>query len=225
MTITTDHAGTEAGRTTAPTGNGWATAGVVAGLASIAGIVASGMAGAVYDETVSGDAPAIVDKMADQIPQMLVFHTATMVSAVLLLVFTPGLRRFLAARVPAGSLLPDIAAAGMALVAVAQMMGAALSTEFIFALTDPDLLVPETADFFGHWIGTVPWVWVGAGVAALAVGIAGRSFGAVPRWLVWTSLVLGVLTTLFGVSPLQYMAGMTGPLWLTAVALGLRARA
>lgn len=68
--------------------------------------------------------------------------------------------------------------------------------------------------FFGHWIGTVPWLWVGAGIAALAVGLAGRWFDAVAPWLAWTSLALGALTTVMGVSPRQYMAGMTGPLWL-----------
>jgi hypothetical protein len=67
----------------------------------------------------------------------------------------------------------------------------------------------------------VPWLWVGAGVAAIAVGLAGRAFGAVPTWLVRTSLVLGAVTTLFGISPLQYLAGMTGPLWLTIAAVGL----
>ena len=100
-------------------------------------------------------------------------------------------------------------------------MGSALTTEFVFGVQDPELLVPETAVFFGHWIGTVPWVWAGAGVTALAVGIAGRSFNAVARWLTWTSLVLGAITTLFGISPLQYMAGMFGPIWLTVAAIGL----
>lgn len=222
-TLTHDTTSTAAGAQ--PTSRRWVAAGIAAGLASIVSIVASGSAGAVYDETVSGDADKIVDLMADQVPQMLVFHTATMISAVLLLVFAPGLRRFLAARVPVDSLLPDVAAAGLGLVAVAQLMGAALSTEFIFGLQDPELMVPESAVFFGHWIGTVPWLWVGAGVAALALGMAGRRFGAVPTWLVWTSLVLGALTTLVGISPLQYMAGMTGPLWLTVAAVALLRRA
>ena len=35
------------------------------------------------------------------------------------------------------------------------------------------------------------------------------------------SLVLGGTTALFLVSPLQYMAGMTGPPWLVVVAAGL----
>jgi hypothetical protein len=110
------------------------------------------------------------------------------------------------------------------LVSVALLMGSALTTEFVFGVQDAGLLVPETAAMFGHWIGTVPWVWAGAGVAALALGKAGRSYGATAGWLTWTSLVLGGLTTLFAISPLQYMAGMTGPLWLTAAAVGLLKR-
>ena len=202
-------------------GRGWAYAGVAAGVASIVSIAGSMAADAVYDKTVAGDAAAITDKLADQTAQILVMHTGAMVSAVLLLVFAAGLRRRLVETTPEGSLLPQVAASGLLLVSVAQLMGSALTTEFVFGLSDPEQVVPESADFFGHWIGTVPWLWVGAGVTALAVGIAGRSFDAVARWLTWTSLVLGALTTLFGISPLQYMAGMTGPIWLTVVAFGL----
>ena len=32
--------------------------------------------------------------------------------------------------------------------------------------------------------------------------------------------MLGALTALFGVSPLQYLAGFVGPIWLLVVALG-----
>lgn len=204
-----------------PTGRGWATAGVFAGLASLISIVGSSLADAVYDRTVVGDAQAIVDKLADQVPQILVMHTGAMISAVLLLVFGPGLRRFLAARVPVGSLLPEVASGGLMLVSVTQLMGSALTTEHVFGLSDREQVLPENGVFFGHWIGTVPWLWVGAGVAALALGLAGRRFGAVPTWLAWTSLVLGALTTLLGISPLQYLAGMFGPLWLTITAVVL----
>lgn len=202
-------------------GRGWIHAGLVAGVASIVSIVASMTADAAYDEKVAGDAAGITAKLADQTGQILVMHTAAMVSAVLILVFAAGLRRRLTATTPDGSLLPQVAFSGLMLVSVAQLMGTALTTEFVFGVQDPELIVPETAAFFGHWIGTVPWLWVGAGVAALALGIAGRSFGSVTRWLTWTSLVLGALTTLFGISPLQYMAGMVGPLWLTIAAFGL----
>ena len=208
----------------APRGRGWAAAGLLAGVAGIGSIVASTLADGVYDASLAGDAEGIVDRLADQVPQILVMHTCAMISAVLLLVFAPGLRRFLSARVAPGSLLPDVAAGGLMLVSVAQLMGSALTTEFVSGFSDPDKMVPETGVFFGHWIGTVPWLWVGAGVAALALGHAGRRYGVVPTWLVWTSLVLGTLTTLLGISPLQYLSGMFGPLWLTLASLGLLRR-
>lgn len=221
MTTFHDHLETSHSPGTTRHGRGWAVAGLLAGVASLTSIVGSSLADAVYDERTAGDAPRIVEAMGDQLPQVLVMHTGAMLSAVLLLVFAPGLRRFLAGRVPQGSLLPDVAAGGLMLVSVAQLMGSALTTEFVFGLADPDKLVPETGVFFGHWIGTVPWLWVGAGVAALALGRAGRKFGAVPRWLAWPSLVLGALITLLGLSPLQYLSGMFGPVWLTLTSLAL----
>ncbi|MFC7363525.1 hypothetical protein [Nocardioides astragali] len=221
MTMTNGTAEAAAPPVDAPTGRGWAVAGLVSGMAGLVSIVASSLADGVYDTTVAGDAPGIVDRLADQVPQILVMHTAAMTSALLLLVFAPGLRRFIATRVPHGSLVPDVAAGGLMLASVAQLMGSALTTEFVSGLNDPEQMVPETAVFFGHWIGTVPWLWAGAGASALALGRAGRQFGVVPAWLAWTSLVLGALTTLLSISPLQYLAGMTGPLWLTLAAIGL----
>ncbi|MGA8044862.1 MAG: hypothetical protein WCA30_01210 [Dermatophilaceae bacterium] len=199
----------------------WVLAGIGAAMASIAGIVGSSMAGAVYDAELAGDAAGITDRMTGEIPQMLVFHSASAIAALLLVVFAAGLRRFLRERTPLDHLAPQLASTGLLLVSVVLLTGTALSTEFIFGLLDPALLVPETAVFYGHWIGTVPWFWAGAGLAALAVGVAGRRYGAVSGWLTWVSLVLGAVTTLLAVSPLQYMAGMTGPLWLLIVTFAL----
>lgn len=206
---------------TRATGRGWIHAGIGAGLAGIASIVGSSLAGAVYDQNLRGNPQGIEDELADQTGAILLMHTGAMVSALLIVVFAAGTFRFLKSRTPEGSLLPGVAAAGLLLVTVAQLMGSALTTEFAFGVKDKGTIVPEAAVFFGHWIGTVPWLWVGAGVAALALGIAGRSYGAVGRGLAIFCLVLGALTTLLGVSPLQYMAGMTGPLWLTITALVL----
>ncbi|MEN3267193.1 hypothetical protein [Pseudonocardia sp.] len=202
-------------------GKGWVYAGVAAGLAGIASIVGSSFAGAVYDKDVAGDAGAITQRLSEQTAPILVFHTGAMVSALLLLAFAAGLRRRLARVVPTDSLIPQVATSGLLLVSVALLMGSALTTEFVFGVKDPDLLVPQTAAMFGHWIGTVPWLWGGAGVAAIALGLAGRRYAATSGWLAWVSLVLGGLTTLFAISPLQYMSGMTGPLWLTVAAIGL----
>jgi hypothetical protein len=78
---------------------------------------------------------------------------------------------------------------------------------------------PANTAFYNHWIGTIPWIWALAGLSGLAVFAAGRAAG-VPRWIGYVGLVLGGLTLLLGISPLQYMAGMTGPLWLVVTAAG-----
>lgn len=205
-----------------PSGRGWVLAGLGAGVLGIAGGIASGMVNAVYDPDLSGDAAAITERLSEQVPQIIAFHTATMLSCVLLVVFAAGLHRQLRARTAAESIVPGIAVAGLGLVAVAQLLGAGLTTEFAFGLAeDPGLVVPESAVFFNHWIGTIPWLWGGAGLTGLALASAALRQGAYARWLGWASLVLGGITALFLVSPLQYVAGMTGPVWLVVVAAGL----
>jgi hypothetical protein len=217
---TTLEPGTAPGTTSAPTGGRWVAAGLAAGLAGAVSVAASMGTGAVYEPDIAGDAPAIVDRLAEMVAPILVFHVATMVSALLLVVFAAGLHGDLARRLPTGSVLPAVAAFGLLLVAVAQLLGSALTTEFVFGVQDPDLLVPEAAVFFGHWIGTVPWLWGTAGLAAVALGMASRP-GGYPRWIGVLGYVLGGLMLLIAVSPLQYMAGMVGPVWLTVTAVGL----
>ena len=222
MSTTLDPSTTSAGLTRSePTGRGWVLAGLGAGVLGIAGVVASGMVDAVYDPDLAGDPDAITARLSDQVPQVLAFHTATMLSCVLLVLFAVGLHRQLQRRTGPDSLVPGVAAAGLGLVAVAQLLGAGLTTEFALGLVDdPGQLLPESAVFFNHWIGTIPWLWGGAGLTGIALARAAR-LGAYARWLGWASLVLGGLTALFMVSPLQYMAGMTGPVWLVVVSLGL----
>jgi hypothetical protein len=206
----------------APSRRLWAWAGVGAGLAGLVSIGASMQVDAVYAPDVAGDPGAIVGRLAEQTTAILTFHTATTVGLALLVVFAAGLRRRLAGQLPSRSLLPDVAAAGLGLVAVAMLMGSGLTTEFVFGVSQADdQLVPEAAVFFGHWVGTVPWLWVGAGISGIAVAIASLRHGATARWVGWVGAVLGGVTLVLGVSPLQYMAGMTGPLWLLVTALGL----
>lgn len=218
-TATTVAAHTTATPSTTDGSRRWAWSGVAAGIAGTVGIAASMQIDAVY---AAGDAEAVVDRLSDQVPAILAFHTATMLTVVLLLVFAAGLRRRLADQLPSRSLLPDVAAGGLGLVAVAGLLGSGLTTEFVFAVMEPEAgLVPEAAVVFGHWVGTIPWLWVGAGVAGVCVAVAALRHGAASRWLGWVGAVLGGLTLVLGISPLQYMAGMTGPVWLVVTALGL----
>jgi hypothetical protein len=204
----------------------WQLAGLGAGLAGIGSIVGSSLSGAVYEDRIAGDAAAITDRLAEMTGPILFFHTATMISCALLVVFAAGLQRDLRQRLGFDSLLPQVAASGLLLVSVALLMGAGLTTEFVFGVAQPDQIVPEAAVFFGHWIGTVPWLWGSAGLTGIVVAIAALRHGSYARWVGVVSLVLGGLAALFFVSPLQYMAGMVGPLWLTIVSIGLlRSRA
>ena len=199
----------------------WSLAGIGAGVAGIGTIVTSGMVNAVYDPEVAGDSSAILDKLADQTTPMLAFHTFAMVGAVLLVVFAAGLYRRLQATAVTGSIAPLIAFAGVLGTAIVTVMGSGLDTEFIFGLMNDEPVDPANAALYNHWIGTIPWIWALAGLAGLAVFKVSRTAG-VPGWIGLVGLVLGGLTLLLGISPLQYLAGMTGPLWLLVTALGFR---
>ncbi len=199
---------------------GWAAAGVAAGVLGIAGIQLSSLVTPVYDPATAGDASAITEAMGDLVPVLLGFHLTTMLLVALLPVVAAGVHRRLRASLPADSLLPSVAASGLLLVAVAALMGTALDTEFIFAVTDPSRVVPESVAFYAHWIGTVNWLWVGAGLTGTSLAVASFRHRAVPRWIGVVGLVLGGLTLLLGISPLQYMAGFVGPVWLLVTALG-----
>jgi hypothetical protein len=197
----------------------WALAGLGAGVAGIGSIVSSTMVDAVYDEKIQGDAVAISERLGDKIAPMLAFHLSAMVAAVLMVVFAAGLFRRLRATAPADSVLPIVAFSGVLITAVVVILGSGLDTEFIFAAKDPELVVPEAATMYNHWIGTVPWCWGLLGLSGIALFGLARA-GGVPRWIGLVGLVGGGLTLLLGISPLQYMAGFTGPIGLTVIALG-----
>jgi hypothetical protein len=80
-------------------------------------------------------------------------------------------------------------------------------------------VLASNAAMFNHWTGTIPWCWLLAGLSALAVFSAWRQ-GAVPRWMGITSLVLGGLTVVSGVAPVQYMAVLPGALWVLVLSVG-----
>lgn len=215
--IAEDAAGDAGPQSPAPTR--WALAGLVAGFAGVGMMVTSGMVNAVYDEKYAGDAEAISQRLSDLVPQMLAFHLFAMTSAVLLVVFAAGLFRRLRATAGADSVLPLVAFSGALITVVMLVVGTGLDTEFIFGAGDPDLVVPESAAFYNHWIGTVPWCWGLLGLSGLALfGVARK--GGLPRWIGLVGLVGGGLTLLLGISPLQYMAGMTGPVGLIVIAAG-----
>lgn len=60
---------------------------------------------------------------------------------------------------------------------------------------------------------------VGVGTVVLATGISAVRHGALPRWLAWVSVVLGVIF----LSPFFWLVFFVGPLWFLAVSIwGIR---
>jgi hypothetical protein len=197
---------------------GWALAGIGAAVCGIGTIVTSSMVDTVYQSRFDGDVTGVAEAMGGKAPVLLAFHSITTLGAVLMVVFAAGLFRRLRAGLP-DSIAPSVAAAGLLGTAVVSIMGSGLDTEFALALGQDHLVDDSTAALYNHWVGTIPWVWTLAGLAGLALYAASR-VRAVPRWIGRVGLVLGGLTVVLGISPLQYMAGATGALWLLATAVG-----
>lgn len=197
----------------------WAAAGIGAGLLGIGTVITSSSISAVYDDKLGGNAQGIADKLADLTPNMFAFHSITAIGAVLTVVFAAGLSARLRAVAPS-SIAPLVAFAGLVGTAVVSVLGSGLDTEFMMTLsTKPDAIVPEAAVMYNHWVGTIPWLFTLSGLAGLATYVVSRT-GGVPRWIGRTGLVLGGLTIVLGVSPLEYMAAVPGTLWTLVTAVG-----
>ena len=104
--------------------------------------------------------------------------------------------------------------------AVVSILGSGLDTEFMMALAGTSEIPDSSAAMYNNWIGTIPWLWTLAGLAGVGLYVASRRDVA-PRWIGRVGLVLGGLTVLLGISPLEYMSGVTGVLWLLVTSLGL----
>jgi hypothetical protein len=200
----------------------WAAAGALAALGGAAVMLLQGSLGAAYDRSVSGDPEAVAAAMAEVKGHAAVFHLCASLSAVLLLPFGAGLVRRLRRGLDADSLLPWVAGAGVLLTSAVLLLGSGLDTEFGIFPPDPGYVPAEHISFYGHWIGTIPWLWTGLGATAVCVAVAGVR-RVVPRWHAGTGFLLGGLTLAVGVSPMEYLALMPAVLWLlvTGVAFTL----
>ncbi|MDM7854537.1 hypothetical protein [Cellulomonas alba] len=197
----------------------WAAAGAASGLAGIATIALSSAVDVVYRPEHGGSTDGVAAALVDKAPVMLAFHSVTVIGALPMIVFAAGLHRRLRAAMT-DSLVPLVAAAGLVGTAVVSILGSALDTEFMVPLLQGDVVDDASAAMYNHWIGTVPWLWTLAGLAGVGLFAASRR-GVVARWLGLVGLVLGGLTLVLGISPMEYMAGVTGAVWLVVTGLGL----
>ena len=204
---------------------GWAWAGAGGGLVGIAGLMVTGN---LYDASTGAvaDNEVLAEAVADSAPLVWAQQVVTAVVAACLVLFAAGLRRHLARQEPTGSLVPAVAAAGVALTAAAVFVGGGVSTEMFWALTGDQ---PFDADTVGAHVtihNTVAWLWGGLGLSAGAVAFGGLRRGSVGRVLAAFSAVMALLLLATQVLPVQYVAVIPGGIWLlvAGVALALAGR-
>jgi hypothetical protein len=198
----------------------WALSGLGAGLAGVATIVTSSMVDVVYRDEFKGTTEGIAQALEDKTGVLFAFHSITTLGAILMVVFAAGLFRRLR-RGAGDSIAPTVAFAGLLGTAVVSVLGAGLDTEFMmaFATGDQNTVPDSSASLYNNWIGTIPWVWVLAGLAGVAVYATSR-LAVVPRWIGRVGLIMGGLAMLLGISPLEYMAGPVAALWLVVTSVG-----
>jgi hypothetical protein len=205
--------------TAAPVRRGWAVAGLVGAAVGVVGLFfTSGLTIPGYDH--QGDNEAFAAAIADRAWYAWAAQVVTVLTAACLAVFAAGLRRSLAAQEPAGSLVPQLAAAGVWLTVGMLIVGGGISTEIYWALDkvenwDGDTIAAHTAIY-----NTMAWLWTGIGLTAAAVAVGGFRNGSVGRPFAVFSAAAAVLMAVTQAAPIQYMSLLVGALWL--VVAGVR---
>ena len=198
----------------------WAWSGVGAGVCGLVVFLVSPMI-ADHPDSAMADNDVLVTYLTDAAPIVWATQVLTVLAAVLLVVFAAGLSRRLAEQEPMGSLVPQVASAGVLLTAGLSLVGGGICTELFWHLiqdegkVDPDTIAATLAIF-----NTMPWVWAAIGISAGATAVAALRHGSLPRWIGVVSVVMTALVVLTQAVPLQYMALLPGALWLIIVGIG-----
>jgi hypothetical protein len=131
----------------------------------------------------------------------------------LLLAYTARLRQYLAARLPANSILPTLAWAGGLLTAAAQFTSLFFTSLLVHRAVEgyrPSALEPIQAINEG-----LPAVaWTPMGLAAFALAVAGLRDRAVPRWLGWFSAIVTALMAVLTATDLMAPNWFVVAVWL-----------
>jgi hypothetical protein len=141
------------------------------------------------------------------------------------LIFFGGyLRKVLRAAEGEGHMLSAVALAGTVILALAAAIDATINIALAEAVDSVDDLEPATVQALSVlWSNDFLPFALGAQVFLLASGLSVVRHGALPAWLGWVAIVLGVAA----VTPVGFVAILAGALWIGAVSimLAMRARA
>lgn len=199
----------------------WAAAGWLAGLLAVpVFVVVTGGLMVPTDDFI--DNQRVLDELRGAAGWVWAFQTGSVAIALLVAVFGLGLRRRLAGQTPAGSILPDLAAAGMLLVSALTLVGGGISTEMFHSLRHADEIDPDTVAAQLAIFNTMAWVWAGGLLTTGATAVAGLRHGAVGRKLSIFAVVMTALIAITQILPFQYLAVLPVTLFLIVSGIALQ---
>jgi hypothetical protein len=162
-------------------------------------------------------AQEIVNHYKDDQTKEIIASICIGLAAVLILYFGGWLRRLLRDAEGPDGILSTVVFGG----AVVFSAGAAVGGSIHWALADlaDDLNPIAIQAINGIDFDFFLFFPVGLGTMILATGISAVRHGALPRWLAWASVVVGVLA----LTPVFFILFFIGPLWIVIVSIwGIR---
>ena len=165
-------------------------------------------------------AQEIVDHYVDNKSSIIVGAAIFGLACVALVFFASHLRTVLRRAEGDGGMLAPLTLVGAAIMAV----GLAIDATLLFAIAEAaDDIEPTSVETLqALWDNDFMPIAVGMVVFILSSGIAIVRYGALPKWLGWVAILLGVV----GITPIGFFAFLAGGLWIAVVSvlLSLRAR-
>jgi Domain of unknown function (DUF4386) len=182
---------------------------------------------AIVGFAIQGEPPTAADDPVEEIVSHYVdnegsvmFGSALATIAALFLVFFFGyLRKVLRAAEGEGGVLSLISFAGAVVLAV----GVALDSTIAFALAETADDIDPTAvqALQALWDNDFLPLALGVSLLMLATGLSVVRHGALPKWLGWVAIVIGVV----GITPIGFFAFLVAAIWILVVSVMLTMRA
>jgi hypothetical protein len=189
-------------------------------LTGIAFIVVAIVGFAIGGEPPDADSPAqeIVDHYVDNEGSVMAGAVLGGIAASLLIFFAGYLRKVLSAAEGPGGVLSAVALVGAVILAVGAALDATLS--FALAETADDIEPASVQTLQALWDNDFMPFAIGNQVFLLASGLSVVRHGALPKWLGWVAIVLGVIA----VTPIGFAAFIGGAIWIAIVSVILSLR-
>lgn len=193
----------------------------LAPLTGVVFVVLAIIAFAIGGEPPGADDPPeeIVQHYVDNDSSVMFGAALATLAATFMVFFFGYLRKVLRTAEGVGGMLSLVAFAG----AVVFALGIAIDSTISFALAETAEDIDPTAvqGLQALWDNDFLPLALGLQVLWFATGLSVILHGALPKWLGWVAIVLGVIA----VTPIGFLAGLLGAIWILIVSVMLTQRA